>query len=120
MTVQLRRYEVGADRLDAFVVWWREHLVPARRAAGFEIEFACAVPASGEFVWAVSTPGGPDGFARAERVYVDSPERSAAMAALPAPIASGRVDAAITVTAGGPVRAERELRRARKPLLRKI
>ncbi|WP_157007464.1 NIPSNAP family containing protein [Agromyces laixinhei] len=70
MTVQLRRYEVGVDRLDAFVAWWRGHLAPARRAAGFEIEFAYALPAAGEFVWAVSVPGGQEAFARAEHDYL--------------------------------------------------
>ncbi|MFD4420954.1 hypothetical protein ACFWN7_05565 [Agromyces sp. NPDC058484] len=99
MTVQLRRYEVGADRLEAFVAWWREHLVPARRAAGFEIEFAYAIPATGEFLWVVSVPGGPEAFASAERDYLGSPERVAAMAALPAPIANQRVDTATTVFA---------------------
>ncbi|GAA2025984.1 hypothetical protein GCM10009819_06330 [Agromyces tropicus] len=101
MTVQLRRYEVGADALDAFVDWWREHLVPARRAAGFEIEFACALPGTGEFVWAVSTPGEPEQFAGAEQAYLNSPQRSAAMDALPAPIVSRRVDVAITLVAAG-------------------
>jgi hypothetical protein len=67
MTVQLRWYEVGADRLDAFTPWWGDHLVPAWLASGFVLEFGYALLEPGEFIWAASVDGDRDDFAAAER-----------------------------------------------------
>lgn len=79
-TVQLRRYELPAEDMTAFVDWWRTALVPVRAAFGFRVVFASADHTGGEFTWAVAHDGD---FAAAEATYVDSPERTAALASVP-------------------------------------
>jgi hypothetical protein len=87
-TVQLRRYRIVAGELPAFVEWWRSRLLPARRAFGFTLESALVVPETDEFVWAVSTPGGPDAFAAVDAAWTASPERAAAFEGVPQRVAS--------------------------------
>lgn len=89
VTRQLRRYQLTPDTLDEFVRWWRDDLVPVRRAYGFDIPFACVVPETAELVWVVALPGDETAFAEAERRYNQWPERVAAMARQPvAPVAA--------------------------------
>lgn len=77
-TIQLRRYVVADGLLEEFTGWWRALLVPAREVYGFAIEFAYALPESGEFVWAVALPGDRDHFRQVEEAYIASPERATA------------------------------------------
>jgi hypothetical protein len=77
-TTQLRRYVLVEGKLDAFLPWWQEKLVPARRAYGFTVEFGYAIPETDEFVWAVSLPGDAEHFAEVEAAYIAGPERAAA------------------------------------------
>lgn len=79
-SVQLRRYELPAEDMSAFVDWWHTTLVPVRAAFGFTVVFASADHAGGEFTWAVAHDGD---FAAAEATYVTSPERTAALASVP-------------------------------------
>lgn len=83
-TVQLRRYAIIPEHFDAFLAWWQGPLTAARLAHGFTIEFGYAIPASHEFVWAVSLSGDAAHFAEVEAVYIASPERNAAFADQPA------------------------------------
>lgn len=77
-TTQLRRYVIAEGRLDAFVPWWNERLVPARLESGFTIEFGYAIPATNEFVWAVTAEGDADHFRAVEAAYLASDARAAA------------------------------------------
>lgn len=77
MALQHRRYRLKPGALDAFVRVWAEQVVPLRRRFGFDVEGAWSSPEADCFVWVVSHPGGRDEFARAERAYYDSPQRSA-------------------------------------------
>ncbi|MET0726015.1 MAG: hypothetical protein ABWY36_06660 [Leifsonia sp.] len=79
-TVQLRRYDLKPDLVDEFLAWWPSRLVPARRAHGFEIEFAYLNRSTNEFTWAVSVEGDAEQFAAVESGYITSPERDAAFA----------------------------------------
>ncbi len=79
-TTQLRRYELPASDIDAFIEWWQSTLVPVRTEFGFTVVFAAADHATGEFTWAVSHDGD---FAAAEATYVTSEARTAALASLP-------------------------------------
>jgi hypothetical protein len=73
---QLRMYTIESGRLPQFAGEWRRMVVPLRRSFGFEVVGAWQVPADDMFVWVLAY-GGPEGFAAADRVYYDSPQRAA-------------------------------------------
>jgi hypothetical protein len=72
MQWQLRRYEMREGGLEAFVREWRDHVLPLRRACGFEV-LGPWIDEKARFVWIV----GHDDFAAADRAYYDSAERRA-------------------------------------------
>ena len=74
MDHQLRIYTVAPGRLDDFLALWRDHVVPARRAHGFEVVSAYVNRETSEFSWVVRHP---DDFAAADERYYASPERAA-------------------------------------------
>jgi hypothetical protein len=82
-TIQLRRYELVPEERDAFLAWWRERLLPVRKAHGFEIVFAYLLADTDEFIWAVSYDGDAEEFKRAEDEYLKAPDREAAFAGIP-------------------------------------
>jgi hypothetical protein len=86
-TIQLRRYTLVDGEYDAFVEWWRGAMPAVRPPAGFTIEFAYGIRESNEFVWAVSTPGDREGFARLEADYMASEARAAVFEGVPQRIA---------------------------------
>jgi hypothetical protein len=90
-TVQLRRYELVDGVLDDFVEWFGTHIVPAREAEGFAIEFAYADREAGEFVWAVSVAGDAERFAAVEEAYLASDSRAAAFVGQPKRVAASHV-----------------------------
>lgn len=90
-TVQLRRYELVDGVLDDFVEWFGTHIVHAREAEGFAIEFAYADREAGEFVWAVSVAGDAERFAAVEEAYLASDSRAAAFAGQPTRVATSHV-----------------------------
>ena len=75
MICQLRTYRVKDGAMDEFVALWRDHIVPARRAHGFEVLGAWNDPADGTFVWVVGHEA-PDGWEAVDRAYYESPERN--------------------------------------------
>ena len=72
MQWQLRKYRAKDGELDAFVEEWREHVLPLRRARGFEV-LGPWVADDGQFVWLV----GRDDLEAADAVYYASAEREA-------------------------------------------
>ncbi|MBW4040591.1 MAG: hypothetical protein HIU86_00475 [Acidobacteria bacterium] len=87
-TVQLRRYRIVEGELPAFLDWWRSRLLPARQAFGFRLESAFVVPATDEFVWAVSAAGDEAAFALLDAAWAASPERVVAFDGVPQRVAS--------------------------------
>jgi hypothetical protein len=79
-TTQLRRYQLPAADMPAFIEWWQTMLVPVRAEFGFEVVFAAADHEAGEFTWAVSHDGD---FAAAEAIYMESAGRTEALAKVP-------------------------------------
>ena len=77
VATQLRDYRIRRGQLDAFVTEWRTHLAPLRRAAGFEIPAAWAVPEDDRFIWLLRHPGGWDAFEEADGRYFAAPGRRA-------------------------------------------
>jgi len=75
MTSQLRIYQIKPGKLDDWVAFWQEYVVPARAAHGFRVDGAW-VTADGEFAWVV-THDAKD-FAVADAAYYAGPERAAA------------------------------------------
>jgi hypothetical protein len=86
-TIQLRRYTLVDGEYDAFVAWWEGCMPRVRPAAGFRIEFAYGLPASNEFVWAVSAEGDEEAFAVLEQEYMASDARAEAFAGVPQRVA---------------------------------
>jgi antibiotic biosynthesis monooxygenase (ABM) superfamily enzyme len=78
-TVQLRRYQILPDQMDAFVEWWQS-VRKAREQYGFDVLFAFVDQSTNQFVWAVSHSGD---FDEAEKIYMASPERAAVFADIP-------------------------------------
>ena len=74
MDHQLRIYTIQDGRLDDFLTLWREHVVPARAAHGFEVVGSFVNRGKREFAWIVRVDGD---FAAAEARYYESPERAA-------------------------------------------
>ena len=71
MTWQLRIYGVSEGAWDAWVREWREHVLPLRRAPGFDVLGPWRTEDC-HFVWLV----GHDDFAAADAAYYASAERS--------------------------------------------
>ena len=86
-TIQLRRYTLVDGEYDAFVAWWEGCMPRVRPSAGFRIEFAYGLPASNEFVWAVSAEGDEEAFAVLEQEYMASDARAEAFAGVPQRVA---------------------------------
>lgn len=86
-TIQLRRYTLVDGEYDAFVAWWEGCMPRVRPAAGFAIEFAYGLPATNEFVWAVSAEGDEAAFAALEKTYMESDARAEAFAGVPQRVA---------------------------------
>lgn len=86
-TIQLRRYTLVDGEYDAFVAWWEGCMPRVRPAAGFQIEFAYGLPASNEFVWAVSAEGDEEAFVALEQEYMASDARAEAFAGVPQRVA---------------------------------
>jgi heme-degrading monooxygenase HmoA len=76
MQAQFRRYQVKPGQMDAFVELWRDHVVPARQAYGFEVVSAWRSEDDAEFGWVVAFKGEGD-FQTADRAYYSSSERAA-------------------------------------------
>jgi hypothetical protein len=72
MTWQLRVYGVREGEWDPWVREWREHILPLRRAKGFEV-LGPWRSEDGRFVWLI----GHEDFAAADDSYYESPERAA-------------------------------------------
>src|SRR3954447_16712211 len=62
--------------MDEFLALFRDHVVPARQALGFQVVGAWHGPEDGTFVWVVGHEA-PDGWEACERAYYESPERAA-------------------------------------------
>jgi hypothetical protein len=86
-TIQLRRYTLVDGEYDAFVDWWEAWMPRVRPAAGFRIEFAYGLPATNEFVWAVSAEGDEEAFLALEKEYLASDIRAEAFAGVPQRVA---------------------------------
>ena len=86
-TIQLRTYTIVDGEFDAFLEWWKEWMPRVRPAAGFAIEFAYAVRASNQFVWAVSAAGDEAAFLELESTYMASDARAEAFAGVPQRVA---------------------------------
>lgn len=76
MDHQLRIYRLKPGRMDGFLALWRDHVVPARRACGFEVVSAYVNREVDEFAWIVRHTGA-DGFVAGEERYYASAERAA-------------------------------------------
>lgn len=75
MLVQVRTYKIKPGLMEEFVALWRDHVVPARAAHGYEVVGAWNDPEDGTFTWVVAHEA-PDGWDAAEKAYYDSPERN--------------------------------------------
>lgn len=73
--MQIREYRIAPGRLDDFVAQWTDHVVPLRRAHGFEIVGAWAIHSESRFVWVLSHPG-PGTFEDADAAYYASSDRT--------------------------------------------
>jgi NIPSNAP protein len=74
MLAQVRTYKIKQGDMEEFVALWRDHIVPARAAHGFQVLGAWNDADDGWFVWVVGHEA-PDGWGTAEKAYYDSPER---------------------------------------------
>lgn len=74
MERQLRVYQLEPARIDEFVALWRDHIVPARNAAGFNVEGAWLSREDAGFAWVIGYYG-PKTFAEASRAYYESEAR---------------------------------------------
>jgi hypothetical protein len=75
MLVQVRTYKIKPGDMDEFVALWRDHIVPAREAHGYQVLGAWNDAGDGTFVWVVGHEA-PDGWDAAEKIYYASPERA--------------------------------------------
>ena len=76
MDHQLRVYRIKAGRMDDFLALWRDHVVPARQACGFQVISGYVNRETAEFAWIVRYTGDED-FAAGDERYYASPERAA-------------------------------------------
>jgi NIPSNAP protein len=74
MLVQVRTYKIKPGDMEEFVALWRDHIVPARAAHGFQVLGAWNDVEDGTFAWVVGHEA-PDGWDAIEKAYYDSPER---------------------------------------------
>lgn len=74
MDHQLRIYKIEDGRLDDFLTLWRDHIVAARAAHGFEVVASFVNREEREFAWIVRADGD---FAAADARYYAGPERAA-------------------------------------------
>jgi NIPSNAP len=72
---QLRIYHIKPGTMAEFVEGWRKHIIPVREKYGFKVLYAFSNTEASEFVWLVSHDS-PDGYAAADAVYYQSPERN--------------------------------------------
>ena len=72
MQWQLRMYRAKDGELDAFVDEWRAHVLPLRKAKGFDV-LGPWITEDGQFVWLV----GSDALVADDAAYYASPERAA-------------------------------------------
>jgi hypothetical protein len=72
MQWELRIYRAKPDELDAFAREWRQHVLPLRRAQGFEV-LGPWVTEDERFVWII----GHENLLAADEAYYASPERAA-------------------------------------------
>jgi NIPSNAP len=72
MQWELRLYRPKADEVEEFVAEWRRHVLPLRRAHGFEV-LGPWLAEDGRFVWII----GHDDLEAADAAYYSSPERIA-------------------------------------------
>jgi hypothetical protein len=73
MRYQLRLYRVKEGELDDWIAEWRDHVLPLRRAHGFEVLGPWIVRGENRFVWIV----GHEDFEAADEAYYKSPDRRA-------------------------------------------
>ena len=73
MRYQLRVYRVKEGELDEWLAEWRDHVLPLRRAHGFEVLGPWVVRGENRFVWII----GHGDFEAANEAYYASPERRA-------------------------------------------
>lgn len=64
------------------MVEWFPNIIPVREKYGFTVNFAYADRDTNQFVWSVSHPD----FEEAEKVYGNSPERTAAFEGFESPV----------------------------------
>ena len=76
MDHQLRIYTIKEGRLDDFLDLWRDHIVRARGALGFEIAGSYVNREKREFAWVVRYVGAGD-FEEGDARYYASAERAA-------------------------------------------
>jgi hypothetical protein len=76
MEHQLRIYRLRDGAVDDFLALWHEHVVPARRALGFDVVDAWLDRDARVFAWVAGHPA-PDGIEAAERAYFASAEKAA-------------------------------------------
>jgi len=80
MQLVLRIYTIRPGELDEWVEEWREHVVPLRRAAGFDVLGAWATEETADepatFTWLLGYDGA-EGLEAASAAYYHSPERQA-------------------------------------------
>jgi len=76
MEVTFRLYDIEPEALDEWAREWREHVVPLRRAAGFEILGGWPIRETSQFAWVLAYAG-EEGFDAADERYYTSPERVA-------------------------------------------
>lgn len=102
-TVQVRRYVLAPDVCTEFARWWAQVLVPARRAAGFAVDFGFVLEDSSEILWAVSVQGDSREFAKADARWQSSEGRREALASAPGAPLSQHVSLAqhVPLAAGG-------------------
>jgi hypothetical protein len=80
MELLLRIYTIRPGELDEWLREWREHVVPLRRAVGFELLGAWVSESGADeaatFTWLLGYDG-PGDIEAANAAYYDSPERRA-------------------------------------------
>jgi hypothetical protein len=76
MEHQLRTYRLREGAVDDFLALWRGHVVPARRALGFEVVGAWLDREARVFTW-IARHAAPAGIEAAERAYFASDEKAA-------------------------------------------
>jgi hypothetical protein len=76
MEHQVRIATIAPGRMDEYVSAWTANVARLRRRHGFTIRGAWIIEETNEFVWLLGYDG-DDGFAAADKRYLESEERSA-------------------------------------------